>query len=76
SLRASALNSGEWIIRFFLFVMIHLVSDCTHLTRCPKLLVRITLVCMNIEENELLEESGLDLLGAQCLHTLGIFRLT
>ncbi|WP_170111233.1 GNAT family N-acetyltransferase [Photobacterium sanctipauli] len=22
--------------------MIHLVSDCTHLTRCPKLLVRIT----------------------------------
>ncbi len=21
--------------------MVHLVSDCTHLTRCPKLLVRI-----------------------------------
>ncbi|MBY7767228.1 helix-turn-helix domain-containing protein, partial [Vibrio fluvialis] len=37
-----ALNSGEWIIRFFLLVMLHLVSDCTHLTRCPKLLVRIT----------------------------------
>ncbi|HHY0511823.1 TPA: hypothetical protein ACVU5D_003191, partial [Vibrio parahaemolyticus] len=33
--------SGEWIIRFFLFVMVHLVSDCTHLTQCPKLLVRI-----------------------------------
>ncbi|WP_281947992.1 hypothetical protein, partial [Vibrio parahaemolyticus] len=42
SFRASALNSGEWIIRFFLLVMLHLVSDCTHLTRCPKLLVRIT----------------------------------
>ncbi|WP_243033130.1 GNAT family N-acetyltransferase, partial [Vibrio cincinnatiensis] len=25
----------------FLLVMLHLVSDCTHLTRCPKLLVRI-----------------------------------
>ncbi|MBY7839635.1 hypothetical protein KW460_21630, partial [Vibrio fluvialis] len=37
-----ALNSGEWIIRFFLFVMVHLVSDCTHLTRCPKLVVRIS----------------------------------
>ncbi|TOJ22289.1 hypothetical protein CGI37_22920 [Vibrio parahaemolyticus] len=23
--------------------MVHLVSDCTHLTRCPKLVVRITL---------------------------------
>ncbi|PIS70250.1 hypothetical protein H271_10715 [Vibrio parahaemolyticus 1911C] len=23
--------------------MIHLVSDCTHLTQCPKLLVQITL---------------------------------
>ncbi|WP_226970269.1 hypothetical protein, partial [Vibrio navarrensis] len=41
SFSASALNSGEWIIRFFLLVMLHLVSDCTHLTRCPKLLVRI-----------------------------------
>ncbi|WP_221931858.1 hypothetical protein, partial [Vibrio furnissii] len=44
SFRVSALNSGEWIIRFFLFVMVHLVSDCTHLTQCPKLLVRITSV--------------------------------
>ncbi|WP_216603296.1 hypothetical protein, partial [Vibrio cyclitrophicus] len=34
--------SGEWIIRFFLLVMVHLISDCTHLTQCPKLLVRIT----------------------------------
>ncbi|WP_228028922.1 hypothetical protein, partial [Vibrio parahaemolyticus] len=42
SFRVSALNSGEWIIRFFLFVMVHLVSDCTHLTQCPKLLVRIS----------------------------------
>ncbi|WP_254662444.1 potassium channel family protein, partial [Vibrio parahaemolyticus] len=24
-------------------VMVHLVSDCTHLTRCPKLVVRITI---------------------------------
>ncbi|MFA0091395.1 hypothetical protein AB4358_13260, partial [Vibrio sp. 10N.261.49.A11] len=40
--RVSALNSGEWIIRFFLLVMVHLISDCTHLTQCPKLLVRIT----------------------------------
>ncbi|MEZ8582912.1 hypothetical protein AB6D24_24385, partial [Vibrio splendidus] len=32
---------GEWIIRFFLLVMVHLISDCTHLTQCPKLLVRI-----------------------------------
>ncbi len=43
SFRVSALNSGEWIIRFFLLVMVHLISDCTHLTQCPKLLVRITL---------------------------------
>lgn len=41
SFRVSALNSGEWIIRFFLFVMVHLVSDCTHFAQCPKLLVRI-----------------------------------
>ncbi|EGR2717234.1 hypothetical protein DMW02_10515, partial [Vibrio parahaemolyticus] len=45
SVRVSALNSGEWIIRFFLFVMVHLVSDCTHLTQCPKLLVRISGKC-------------------------------
>ncbi|MFA0137224.1 hypothetical protein AB4408_09175, partial [Vibrio sp. 10N.261.46.B6] len=43
SFRVSALNSGEWIIRFFLLVMVHLISDCTHLTQCPKLLVRITI---------------------------------
>ncbi|MEZ9614497.1 SAVED domain-containing protein, partial [Vibrio sp. 10N.286.45.C10] len=35
----------EWIIRFFLLVMVHLISDCTHLTQCPKLLVRITFTC-------------------------------
>ncbi|MFA0140141.1 hypothetical protein AB4408_24480, partial [Vibrio sp. 10N.261.46.B6] len=44
SFRVSALNSGEWIIRFFLLVMVHLISDCTHLTQCPKLLVRISLI--------------------------------
>ena len=37
----TALNSGEWIIRFFLLVMVHLINDCTQLTQCPKLLVRI-----------------------------------
>ncbi|MBL4307363.1 hypothetical protein H8F05_20540 [Vibrio fluvialis] len=29
------------MILVFLVVIVHLVSDCTHLTRCPKLLVRI-----------------------------------
>ncbi|MGY5618596.1 H-NS family nucleoid-associated regulatory protein, partial [Vibrio cincinnatiensis] len=29
------------LILVFLVVIVHLVSDCTHLTRCPKLLVRI-----------------------------------
>ncbi|MBY8216670.1 hypothetical protein KW517_22135, partial [Vibrio fluvialis] len=38
-----ALNSGVCLILVFLVVIVHLVSDCTHLTRCPKLLVRITL---------------------------------
>ncbi|MBY8216667.1 ATP-binding protein, partial [Vibrio fluvialis] len=37
-----ALNSGVCLILVFLVVIVHLVSDCTHLTRCPKLLVRIT----------------------------------
>ncbi|MBY8031220.1 hypothetical protein KW464_18575, partial [Vibrio fluvialis] len=36
-----ALNSGVCLILVFLVVIVHLVSDCTHLTRCPKLLVRI-----------------------------------
>ena len=31
------------MIRVFLVVIVHLVSDCTHLTQCPKLMVRITL---------------------------------
>ncbi|MFB9141655.1 hypothetical protein ACFFUO_02250, partial [Vibrio artabrorum] len=34
-------NSGACLIRIFLVVIVHLVSDCTHLTQCPKLLVRI-----------------------------------
>ncbi|MBY7831157.1 hypothetical protein KW441_21450, partial [Vibrio fluvialis] len=38
-----ALNSGVCLILVFLVVIVHLVSDCTHLTRCPKLLVRIIL---------------------------------
>lgn len=42
SFRVSALNSGEWRTRFFLFIMVHLVRDCTHLTWCPKLVVRST----------------------------------
>ncbi|MBN3495923.1 transposase, partial [Vibrio neptunius] len=29
------------MIRVFLVVIVHLVSDCTHLTQCPKLMVRI-----------------------------------
>ncbi|EGR3239898.1 hypothetical protein DC909_24725 [Vibrio parahaemolyticus] len=29
------------MIRVFLVLIVHLVSDCTHLTQCPKLLVRI-----------------------------------
>ncbi|WP_237736330.1 hypothetical protein, partial [Vibrio fluvialis] len=41
NLRVSALNSGVCLILVFLVVIVHLVSDCTHLTRCPKLLVRI-----------------------------------
>ncbi|MBY8297244.1 GNAT family N-acetyltransferase, partial [Vibrio fluvialis] len=39
-----ALNSGVCLILVFLVVIVHLVSDCTHLTRCPKLLVRITII--------------------------------
>ncbi|NGZ67762.1 transcriptional activator NhaR, partial [Vibrio aestuarianus subsp. cardii] len=50
SFRVSALNSGEWIIRFFLLVMIHLISDCTHLTQCPKLLVRINKLDMILSD--------------------------
>ncbi|CAH8194419.1 hypothetical protein VAE130_570272 [Vibrio aestuarianus] len=42
NLSASALNSGACLIRVFLVVIVHLVSDCTHLTQCPKLLVRIS----------------------------------
>ncbi|MFL7035462.1 lysozyme inhibitor LprI family protein [Vibrio lentus] len=30
------------MIRVFLVVIVHLVSDCTHLTQCPKLLVQIS----------------------------------
>ncbi|GHW57746.1 histidinol phosphatase [Vibrio cholerae] len=38
------------MILLFLVVIVHLVSDCTHLTRCPKLLVRI-----NAERGEKLD---------------------
>ncbi|TKF54481.1 hypothetical protein FCV60_09190 [Vibrio sp. F13] len=31
------------MIRVFLVVIVHLVSDCTHLTQCPKLLVRFSI---------------------------------
>ncbi|MFA0140119.1 hypothetical protein AB4408_24355, partial [Vibrio sp. 10N.261.46.B6] len=51
SFRVSALNSGEWIIRFFLLVMVHLISDCTHLTQCPKLLVRISIPDPTMKED-------------------------
>ncbi|WP_217491978.1 hypothetical protein, partial [Vibrio parahaemolyticus] len=55
-----ALNSGEWIIRFFLFVMVHLVSDCTHLTQCPKLLVRIMkVICSTVDTKKPLKIKGL-----------------
>jgi transposase len=35
------LNSGECLILVFLVVTVHLVSDCTRLTQCPKLLGQI-----------------------------------
>ncbi|CAH7266049.1 hypothetical protein VCHA43P277_40135 [Vibrio chagasii] len=38
------MNAGEWIIHFFLLVMFHLVSDCTHLILCLKLMVQISSV--------------------------------
>ncbi|MBY7882656.1 hypothetical protein KW425_02980, partial [Vibrio fluvialis] len=43
-----ALNSGVCLILVFLVVIVHLVSDCTHLTRCPKLLVRINLAVIKL----------------------------
>lgn len=42
NLSVSALNSGVCLIRVFLVVIVHFVSDCIHLTQCPKLLGQIT----------------------------------
>ncbi|ODP98172.1 hypothetical protein BGK46_12450 [Salinivibrio sp. SS2] len=42
TLSPSALNSVACLIRFFLVIIAHFVSDCTHLTQRPKLMVRIS----------------------------------